>query len=666
MLFGQQGTEPTYAGLRMPRQRVEDDARLIRQGNPQERFRDYHAELPPLTETEKVAIQGDPMEAPNSRLMETPEKKAENKKKMQAAISGIGGDLAQMFAQSQQPTQPLQFAQLQQQQLTPLIDPRFLRYAGGRKDGGPIKRGSWAKVHKGEAVIATPDGDTVVVPKGQVKDLEDEVLPNEQIPTKGRRAVNWDVKGTAEQPVTTNDVKEEAVLEQTVTPNSVTETVTEEPSIADVLRAKIEERQKRLAEGATKNEDGTTMYGGKKYRKRNAFDALKSAGLGVLQSLATAQVNPNDPNPLSSMLGRAIGGAAAGGVMGATMNNVDERMMDKMKIAQLTPQYEQASKQEEDTLNKRYKQAQITELRRRPTKEQETRDQQTRLQELKGRQAVDRINRNADIKSGVAKPVINESGYIELEYLNADSSGKRRENELLKGADGQPIFVPGEQGLTWIDPLTNKPMQVKAKQTLMPGATIATGNATRSTAADRDNAEKFWQTQKENISNQMKWLSDVKALTTAAITADSGMVDDLGTRAEMDGKLKEITALSNSPLPDGLDTDGLNKAQETKVKRINQLVDDYNTLNNKLLDNLGKSAAGKAKADQIRTQIKSMPAPPKLTYTPYKPTMVTGGLGGRYAGQSFPSPEALQKAFPGKSPADIKAIVEGQGGRFVN
>jgi len=46
--------------------------------------------------------------------------------------------------------------------------------------------------------------------------------------------------------------------------------------------------------------------------------------------------------------------------------------------------------------------------------------------------------------------------------------------------------------------------------------------------------------------------------------------------------------------------------------------------------------------------------------------MVTGGVGGRYAGQSFPSPEALQKAFPGKSVADIKAIVEGQGGRFLN
>ena len=325
MLFGQ-GTEPTYAGLRMPRQRVEDDARLIRQGNPQERFRDYHNPdmmartkspigsdvlgLAPLSEEDKVAIQGDPMEAPNSRTEDNSKRDA----KLKGAISGLG----QMFASAMQPeqTQPLQFAQLQQQQLTPLIDPRWLPR---RADGGPVK--------KKRPYIVGEDGPEVIIPNE-----DGEVIPN-------RRNINWDVKGTAEQPVTFPD---DVQATETVTPDSVTETVTEEPSIADVLRAKIDERQKRLAEGATKNEDGTTMYGGKKYRKRNAFDALKSAGLGVLQSLGTAQVNPNDPNPLSSMLGRAIGGAAAGGVMGATMNNVDERMMDKMKIAQLTPQYEQA------------------------------------------------------------------------------------------------------------------------------------------------------------------------------------------------------------------------------------------------------------------------------------------------------------------------------------
>ena len=90
-LFG--GTEPSYAGLRVPRQMMQDDSRLIRLGNPQERFRDYHSPdmfdrtkspigsdvlgLAPLSEEDKVDIQGGVMEAP---LVETPEQKAKAKK----------------------------------------------------------------------------------------------------------------------------------------------------------------------------------------------------------------------------------------------------------------------------------------------------------------------------------------------------------------------------------------------------------------------------------------------------------------------------------------------------------------------------------------------------------------------------------------------------------
>jgi len=352
-LFG--GTEPSYAGLRVPRQMMQDDSRLIRLGNPQERFRDYHSPdmfdrtkspigsdvlgLAPLSEEDKVDIQGGVMEAP---LVETPEQKAKAKKAQQDMIRGIGSDLASMFAQSQEPSKPLQFAQLQQQQLIPLIDPRFRRAKGG-------------KVKKGQPYLVGEEGVEVVVPE------EDSVvLPNPSTVDEEARKFGGNRANFAPQ--------EEVTETQVETPTTDAETFTEtpEPSIADLLRSKIDERQKRLAEGATKNPDGTTTYGGQKYRKRNALDALKSAGLGALQSLANMQVNPNDPNPLSSMFGRAIGGAGAGAVMGATMNNVDERMVDKMKLAQLLPQYQQAygmerQKKADDTAEI-YKQAQIRNL----------------------------------------------------------------------------------------------------------------------------------------------------------------------------------------------------------------------------------------------------------------------------------------------------------------
>ncbi len=617
MLFGN-STEPSYAGIRVPRLYSGDDAVLTRQVSPQERYRQYNGAS--RTEAEQRRL---------NQVLEDKEKEAEAPRngKLQGAIQGLGGSLAEIFAQNDQ-RQPLSLPPVMMGEQIPIIDPRWLPR---RENGGPVK--------KNRPYLVGEDGPEVIVPED-----DGTVIPN------GRRSVDWDLKEIL------NTDGKAVKLSNTVTPQeeTVTETVTEtpEPSTADMLRGQVNDIQRRLAKGATKNPDGTTTYGDKQYRKRNALDVLKSAGLGVLQSLASAPPT----NDLGALLGRAIGGGAVGGVMGATMNNADEKMQDRMKLAQILPQYQQAAEVEQRNRDAQYKQAQTLELLGRPA-------QRIREIEARSKAAIDRLNRNADIRAGIAKPVINEAGYIELEYLNSDASGKRRENELLKGADGQPIFVPGEQGLTWIDPLTKKPMQVRAKQTLMPGATIATGNANRQTEADKANAEKYWRTQDINIQNQMKWMSDIKSLMTQAIAADSGIADDTGTRTEMDAKLNEIKALSNSPLPD---TDDPSKAQEDRVKRVNKLVDDYNQLQNQFLTNISKTAAGKAKADQIRGVINSMTKPEVLTYEPYKPTMVTGGVGGRYAGQSFPSPEALQKAFPGKSVADIKAIVEGQGGRFLN
>lgn len=83
---------------------------------------------------------------------------------------------------------------------------------------------------------------------------------------------------------------------------------------------------------------------------------------------------------------------------------------------------------------------------------------------LTGQRIADNINRRADIKSGDAKPVVNGQGQLELEFLHTDSQGNRKPNELVKGADGNPITVPGEEGVEWTNPVTNKTELIKAKQ----------------------------------------------------------------------------------------------------------------------------------------------------------------------------------------------------------
>lgn len=628
MLFGnRQVTEPSYAGLRVPRLYSGDDTPLMRQVSPQEKYR----------QLDDLKVGHDAGHATGGEYQEVAQDSGRNAR-LQGAVRGIGSDIARLFAQDDQ-RQPMSLPPVQMGDITPLIDPRWLPR---RAMGGPVKKNKPYLINEngreafqddatGEVSIIDTEGPAIFTP-----DEKGKIIPLQP----GIQAQLKDILG--EPPVEESPTEEVPTTAPTTAP-------TKEPSVADLLRTKIDDTQRRLAEGATKNPDGTTTYGGKQYRKRNYKDVLKSAGLGVLQSLASAPPT----NDLGALLGRAIGGGAAGGVMGATMNNADEKMADRMQLAQLLPQYQNAATIEKNQAEAAYRQAQTEELRGRPT-------QRMREIEARGQQAIARINRNADVRAGIAKPVINEEGFVELQYLNADANGQRRENELLKGADGQPIFIPGEQGLTWVDPLTQKPVQVRAKQTLVPGATIATGNANRETNVARDNAENYWKTESTNIENQMKWMSDIKNLTAQAIAAESGLDDDPGIRSELDAKLRELTELYNTPLPTG---GSPSKAQEARVKRVNELTDEFNKLNSQLLTTMSKSAAGKAKADQIRGLINKMNKPPMLTYTPYEAVKVTGGVSGSTVSESVfidrlrangITDPAEQKALINKARADGK------------
>ena len=329
MLFGN-STEPSYAGIRVPRLYSGDDAVLTRQVSPQERYRQYagtaRERLLPVVMDEQIPIKeryrqyngASRTEAEQRRLDQVLDDKEEGyidedfsgtkaekrKQQFKNTIQGMGSDIAALFARNDQ-RQPLSLPPVMMGEQIPIIDPRWLPR---RENGGPVK--------KNRPYLVGEDGPEVIVPED-----DGTVIPN------GRRSVDWDLKEIL--------APQEETVTETVTEKPVE---TPEPSTADMLRGQVNDIQRRLAKGATKNPDGTTTYGDKQYRKRNALDVLKSAGLGVLQSLASAPPT----NDLGALLGRAIGGGAAGGVMGATMNNADEKMQDRMKLAQILPQYQQA------------------------------------------------------------------------------------------------------------------------------------------------------------------------------------------------------------------------------------------------------------------------------------------------------------------------------------
>ena len=82
-------------------------------------------------------------------------------------------------------------------------------------------------------------------------------------------------------------------------------------------------------------ETGEITYGADYDKDHDWKDSLRSAGLGILQSLA--QANPNES--LGTMLGRGLGGGIAGGVGGALDRNADEKMGNKIALGNLYQDY---------------------------------------------------------------------------------------------------------------------------------------------------------------------------------------------------------------------------------------------------------------------------------------------------------------------------------------
>jgi len=82
-------------------------------------------------------------------------------------------------------------------------------------------------------------------------------------------------------------------------------------------------------------ETGEITYGADYDKDHDWKDSLRSAGLGILQSLA--QADPRES--LGTMLGRGLGGGIAGGVGGALDRNADEKMGNKIALGNLYQDY---------------------------------------------------------------------------------------------------------------------------------------------------------------------------------------------------------------------------------------------------------------------------------------------------------------------------------------
>lgn len=245
--------------------------------------------------------------------------------------------------------------------------------------------------------------------------------------------------------------------------------------------------------------------------------------------------------------------------------------------------------------------AQIEDIKGRPAQKEADRKAKADL-------AVKRINLSADIRSGQAKPFIDEEGKVWRQYLNADSTGKVRPNEPVIGPDGQQEYVPGEQGIEWKNPRTGKTEVIKARQGASADAVIAGQDARLIQDADKFNASQQVEVLKTNVANQYNYSKTLFDRLTEISKTNAEVQGANQATQGLYAQLEQAAAKLNT-----LDPTADEKGYESAHK-------DFLDKQEKFYQAAAKTQAGSALVQQMAAQ--GIARPDSVTFKPIKAAKV--------------------------------------------
>lgn len=365
--------------------------------------------------------------------------------------------------------------------------------------------------------------------------------------------------------------------------------------------------------------------------KGHLLEGLREAVIGAGHAWDTSQGDPRQ------RLGSAIGGAFGAGIGGAIdtgHNNERVRLRGIADARQNLAQEEQnQSYTSQEAKLKADTEAKLAEPDEKKAAIQQKIDQQKAITQ---RQMTAYENRkkmheqDADVKAGKAKIFTDANGKDWKQFLQADSKGNMRPNEpVINPTTGEQEFNPGEQMVDWQDPNTGAVVKVKAKTTVMPSATIASGNAKLTQQGDEFNVTNERQISEFNARLKNDW-------------------QERNTKAENDwhnrnaARMIEIAKAGAGANPD---TQGIYQQMLGAKDRMQQLVDagaydskafleaqkEFWNSNKSFQDAMSKQANGqqvvKAMQDALEGKPKSEPEPKYVKSTrPIQAAQVGGGV----------------------------------------
>lgn len=349
--------------------------------------------------------------------------------------------------------------------------------------GGKLKKGINIVGENGPEIAIQGDDGTAIVPLTTNASVSSNVTnrPMQPVPQQPEQPMPPpDMSQLAQAPAP--DATPYAPAGQAMTQAMMGQS---QPNVADNTWSEIQRREgKQFDATPVLDAQGQPVIGpdgkpmtrpGKDNAKtHNWKDVLKSIGLGVLNG--ADKIGPNDN--IGSTLGKLVGGAGFGAGYTALDRNADEKMGNDRALQKLYGDYQRQygtqQQRAKDQADLDYRKKQADWYAARPDIEQKKLDNKVAI----AQEVTKRLNERADIKAGQAKPIVNANGQIELQFLNVDSQGRRKPNELLIGADGNPVTVPGDQGVEWTDPYSGQTILLKGRQAATAGIQQAQNNQT--------------------------------------------------------------------------------------------------------------------------------------------------------------------------------------------
>ena len=212
---------------------------------------------------------------------------------------------------------------------------------------------------------------------------------------------------------------------------------------------------------------------------------------------------------------------------------------------------------------------------------------------------------------------------------------------LIEDADGRlwNRDKSGKNTTPFKDPITGQQMTKKNVAVTLPDGRVVYTSGDK--AIDRQIAEDY-----RNAQNAF----EAKKLNQADLDDYQKRLDAWST-ANVDHEIKRRAILT--------DGEALVQAADAQMAQA-EAMDDPVEKTKALSEAASKKAQGVAKIKQAN-EWKTLPKP-----TPPSANLKAPSAGSNIAGKLYPSPAALRPAFPNKTDDEIRKIITGQGGKFVN